>query len=71
MAGQVAAAQVGLEVLNKALEIGTNGQCMRVLFFRVFTANNIVVFNIMIRRPRTLRLKIDQSGQYLELNAIN
>ena len=71
MAGQVAAAQVGVEVLNKALEIGTNGQCMRVLFFRAFTANNIVVFNIMIRRPRTLRLKIDQSGQYLELNAIN
>ena len=71
MAGQVAAAQVGVGVLNKALEIGTNSQCMRVLFFRVFTANNIVVFNIMMRRPRTLRLKIDQSGQYLELNAIN
>ena len=55
MAGQAATAQAGVEVLNKALEIGMNGQCMRVLSFRVFTANNMVVFNIMIRRPKPLR----------------
>lgn len=55
MAGAAAAAQAGVEVLNKALEIGMNGQCMRVLSFRVFTANIIVVFNIVIRRPKTLR----------------